>query len=99
MRADAGNAETPTSLRQRREVGNAEYKFVAAAASTLKLERDFQLGPVGFDLTLGVQLQIERDNLGDAKVAEGFSGPGDGRGGRLFPGVLAGTDQFDNLVD
>ena len=24
-------------------------------------------------------MQIERDNLGDAKIAQGFSGPGDGR--------------------
>jgi hypothetical protein len=55
---------------------------------TLELERDLQLGAVGFDLALGVQLQIELDDLGDAEIAQGFSGPVDGRRRRLFPGVL-----------
>src|SRR5438128_948551 len=41
--------------------------------STFELERDLHLGTVGFDLALGVQLQIELNHLGDAKITQGFS--------------------------
>src|SRR5260221_211382 len=37
--------------------------------SILELERDFELGAVGFDLALGVQLQVELDDFGDAAGA------------------------------
>ena len=67
--------------------------------STFEFERDFHLGAVGFDLALGVQLQIELDHFGDAKIPQCFSGSVDGRRGRLFPGILAGTDQLNHLVD
>src|SRR3954471_18468985 len=67
--------------------------------STLEFERDVELGAVGFDLALGVQLQIELDDFGDAQIPQRFSGPGDRGRGRLFPGFLAGPDQLDHLVD
>src|SRR3979409_1212171 len=65
----------------------------------LEFEGDVELGAVGFDLALGVQLQIELDDFGDPKIAQRFSGPVDRRRGRLFPGILAGADQLDDLVD
>ena len=65
----------------------------------LELERDVHLGTVRLDLALGVQLQIELDDLGDTEVAQGFSGAADRRGGGLLPGFLAGADQLDDLVD
>src|SRR3954453_3358671 len=67
--------------------------------SAFELERDLHLGAVGFDLALGVQLQIELCDFGDTKIAQGFSSPVDRRGGGLFPGLLAGTDQLNHLVD
>ena len=62
-------------------VGTAQMRlcppcaFTPFAVLSLELERDFHLGAVGFDLALGVQLQIELDHLGDAKIAQGFSSP------------------------
>ena len=47
------------------------YALASENPSILELERDVQLGAVGFDLALGVQLQIELDDLGDTKVAQG----------------------------
>ena len=38
-------------------------------------------------------------HFGNAQVAQGFAGPVDGGGRRLFPGILAGADQFNDLVD
>src|SRR6267154_2377554 len=78
---------------------NAARLEALIASGTLELERDLEFGPVGFDLALGVQLQIELDDFGDAKIAERFSRSADGRRGRLFPGILAGTDQLNDLVD
>src|SRR6476660_5901760 len=71
----------------------------STSSRTFPFQRDIQLGAVRVDLALGVQLQSELDDLGHAKVAQGFSRPVDGRGRRLFPGILAGTDQLNNLVD
>src|SRR6187399_1048005 len=65
----------------------------------LELERDVHLGAVRLDLALGVELQIELDDLGDTEVAQGFSGAADRRGRGLFPGFLAGADQLDDLID
>ena len=42
---------------------------VVQISRTLEFERDLELGAVGFDLALGVELQIELDDFGDAKVA------------------------------
>jgi hypothetical protein len=70
---------------------------VLCGSLVLEFERDVQLGAVGFDLALGIQLQVELDDLGDAQIAEGFSRPVD-RGLRgLFPGIRAGTDKLDAL--
>jgi hypothetical protein len=44
-------------------------------------------------------LQIELHDFGDAKVPERFAGSADGHRGRLFPGILAGTNQLNHLVD
>src|SRR5258706_12323797 len=67
--------------------------------SALELERDVELGTVGFDLALGVQLQIELDDFGDAQIAKRFSGPGHGGSGGLFPGLFPGPDHLDHLVE
>ena len=69
-------------------VGTALARLCPLGVSTFELERDLHLGAVGFDLALGVQLQIELHDFGDAKIAQGFSGPVDGRRGGLFPGSL-----------
>src|SRR5216683_1558042 len=55
--------------------------------------------PHRFTRPLGVQLQIELGHFGDAEFAQGFSCPADGGRGRLFPGLLAGTDQLNDFVD
>jgi hypothetical protein len=65
----------------------------------LEFERDFQFGAVGFYLALGIQLHVELHDFGNAKIPERFSGSIDGRRGRLFPGILAGSDKFNDLVD
>ena len=56
--------------------------------STLEFERDLELGAIRFDLALRIELKVELDDFGDAKVTQGFSGPVDGRRGRLFPDSL-----------
>src|ERR1700712_18973 len=76
-----------------------DARRAAIARSALELERNLELGAVGFDLALGIQLQIELDDLGDPKIPERLSSPVDGHRRRLFPGILAGTDQLDHLVD
>src|ERR1700712_57558 len=83
----------------KRMVGTTLARLCPPCVSTFEFERDFHLGAVGFDLALGVQLQIELHDFGDAKIAQGFSGPVDRRCGGLFPGILAGTDQLNHLVD
>ena len=55
----------------------------AEFASAFEFERNLDLGAIGFDLALGIQLQIELDHFGDAEIAQGFSGPVDGRSGGL----------------
>src|SRR3979409_427480 len=65
----------------------------------LEFEGDVELGAVGFDLALGIQLQIELDDFGDAKIAQRLSGSPADPAARLFPGRLAGTDQLNNFVD
>src|SRR5258708_37111926 len=67
--------------------------------SILVFERDVELGAVGFDLALGIQLQVEFDDFGDTEVPEAFPGPVERRGSGLFPGLWTCTDQFDDLVD
>ena len=52
-----------------------EKRGVTKISRTFELERDLELGAVGFDLALGVELQIERDDLGDAQIPQRFSGP------------------------
>src|SRR6476660_4055117 len=69
------------------------------ASLVFELERDVHLGAVRLDLALGVELQIELDDLSDTEVAQGFSGAADRRGCGLLPGFLAGANQLDDLVD
>src|ERR1700744_448625 len=64
-----------------------------------EFKRNIEFGAIGLDLSLGVQLQIEFDNFCDAKIAKRFSGSLDRGCGRLFPGFVGGTDQFNDLVD
>ena len=73
--------------------------FRAPARSILEFERNVELGTVGFDLALGIQLQIEFHDFRDTKFPQGFSSPVDRGLGRLLPGILAGTDQFNDFVD
>src|SRR5258708_35116169 len=102
-----GGREQPSSFEARksshlpdeRNRAHPGMTVSALAASAFEFERDVELGAVGFDLALGIQLQIELDDFGDAKIAERFSGSADGRRGRLFPGILAGADQLNDLVD
>src|SRR5436309_15581987 len=48
-----------------------------------ELERDVELGAVGFDLAFGIQLKVELDDFGDAQIAQRLAGQVDG-GGRRF---------------
>src|ERR1700681_424225 len=73
--------------------------FREPARLILEFERNVELGTVGFDLSFGIQLQIEFHDFRDTKFAQGFSGPVDRGLGRLLPGILAGTDQFNDFVD
>src|SRR5260370_34062711 len=56
-----------------------------STSSALVFERDVELGAVGFDVALGIELQIELDDLGNAKLPKRHSGPFDRCSGRLFP--------------
>src|SRR6476646_475204 len=89
--------------RKRRKMGArrrcAVARHVSRSVSILEFERDVELGAVGLDLALGIELQIELDDFGDSQVPQRFTCSGDGGSGRLFPGFLAGTDQLDHLVD
>src|ERR1019366_6435392 len=79
--------------------GRGSARRIAIASSALEFERYLELGAVGLDLARGIQLQVEQDDFSDTKIPKGLAGPVDRRRGGLFPGVLAGTDQFDDLVD
>src|ERR1700756_4077054 len=68
-------------------------------SSALELERHVQLGAVGFHFSFGIQLHVECDNLRDAKVTECFGRLLDRVRRSLLPGLGAGTDQFNDLVD
>src|ERR1700674_2625259 len=57
----------------------------SGASSVLEFERDVELGAVGFDLAFGIQLQIELDDFGDAKIPEGLPRPLERGRGRLLP--------------
>jgi hypothetical protein len=67
------------------------------SSGALELERHIKLGAIGLYFSLGVQLYIEFDDLCDAKFSERFRGLLDRVGGGLFPGFVAGTDQFNTL--
>ena len=54
----------------------------------LELERDAELGAVGLDLAVGVQLQIQLYDLGDAQIAQRLAGAADRRRGGLFQDSL-----------
>src|SRR5258706_7481441 len=69
------------------------------SSGALELERHINLGAIGLYFSLGVQLHIEFDDLCDAEFSERFCGSLDRVGGGLFPGFVAGTDQFNDLVD
>src|SRR6266852_8290841 len=88
-----GDRAQPSSFEARKS-SHLRMTVSALAASALEFERDVELGAVGFDLALGIQLQIELDDFGDTEIPEGFSGPVERRGGGLFPGIAAGTDQL-----
>ena len=75
--------------RQKSASGLCRARFVvpplSSGASVLEFERDLELGAVGFDLALGIELQIELGDFGNAKFAERLSGPLDRGRGRLLP--------------
>jgi hypothetical protein len=71
----------------------------ALASSALELERHVELGPIGFNFSLFVQLHIELDDLRNAQIAQGLCGSLHCVGGGIFPGFVAGPDQFYDLVD
>src|ERR1041385_7134358 len=62
------------------------------------LERNLDLRPIALDLTVS-QLHVELGNLGDTQVAQFLRRLFDRSGGRLLPGLGAGTDQLDDFVD
>jgi hypothetical protein len=68
-------------------------------SGALELEGDVKFGTIGFDFSLGVQLHIEFDDLCNSKVSEGFCCLLNCVGGGLFPGCVAGADQFNDLID
>src|ERR1700704_475842 len=68
-----------------RQAGEVRNRLAPIASLILEFERDVELGAVGFDLALGIQLQIELDDLGHAKIPESFPRPLDRCRGRIFP--------------
>jgi hypothetical protein len=79
--------------------GDQLSRKVYLSSGALELERHINLGAIGLYFSLGVQLHIEFDDLCDAEFSERFCGLLDRVGGGLFPGFVAGTDQFNDLVD
>src|SRR5438105_7827383 len=67
--------------------------------AVLEFERDGELGAVGFDFALGIQLHVEFVDFGDPKIPQRFPGPVERGGGGLLPGFRTGTDQFNDFVD
>src|SRR5260370_9247266 len=56
-----------------------------STSSALVFERDVELGAVGFDVALCIEVQIELDDIANAKLPKRHSGPFDRCSGRLFP--------------
>src|SRR5215207_10513107 len=69
-----------------------------ASAAAFVLEGELQLGAVGRDLAL-LDDQVLLEDLGDAQVAQRFGGAIDRRLCRQLPGLAAGADELDHLVD
>src|SRR5260221_2157244 len=65
---------------------------------SFELEGNLQPGPVGFHFAL-LDLQIELRDLRDPQIPKRLPRSLDRRGRRLLPGLSAGPDQFDDLVD
>src|SRR3954451_23627151 len=63
-----------------------------------KFERHLDLGPVGVDLAVG-DLHVEFDDFGDAKVSQTLRSAFDSGARGFFPGIGAGADQFNDLVN
>src|SRR5258708_7228833 len=87
-------------LGRARDVGRAPARSPDTLRRSVSfvLEGNLQPGPVGFHLAL-LNLQIELGDLRDPQIPKRFSRSLDGRGRRLLPGLSAGPDQLDDLVD
>src|SRR3974390_457279 len=97
MRPAVGANRSLRRTKQRRSAPTRQASYSSSGA--LELERHIKLGTIGFYFSFGVQLQIEFDDLCDAKISEGFCGFFKRVGGGLFPRLIAGTDQFNDLID
>src|SRR6476646_8655466 len=62
------------------------------------LERHLHLGPIALDLAV-LELHVELADLGDAQVAQGLGRSLDRRGRGFLPGLTAGANQLDHLID
>src|SRR6195952_6006864 len=91
---------TPSFKRKARRLWVPAFaRTTGSRSAPLELERDLDLGAIGFDPALGVELHIELHDFGDAQFAQRFAGAVDRYLGGFFPGILAGADQFDDLVN
>src|SRR5438093_6324098 len=61
-------------------------------------ERHLELGPIALDLAV-LQLHVELRDLRHTQVAQCFPRALDRRGSGSLPGLRAGPDQLDDLVD
>ena len=75
-------------------------KFAAGAKLLLAFvfKGHLDLRPVGLDLAFS-DLHVEFDNFCDAKVSQTLRSTFYSCACSLFPGVGAGADQFDNLIN
>src|ERR1700760_2260091 len=64
-------------------------RWLWRASRPFELEGHVELGTIGLDLALGIELHVELDDFRDAKVAQCLRGPLDRDGRGLFPGFLA----------
>src|ERR1700704_6506231 len=94
-----GASDTVTQTERSEAMGPRFPRGRRSCSAPLELERDLDLGAIGFDPALRIQLHIELHDFGDAQFAQRFAGPVDRYLGGLFPGILAGADQFDDLVN
>lgn len=64
----------------------------------LELEGELNLGAISYDVAV-VDLHVELDDLGDAKIAQALRCHIDGSSRGLLPRLSAGTNELDHFIN